>query len=490
MFESAESTLVDTFPGASDSGVVAAIGVAAQEENAACARRLEAMGELYARRAPEGDTERACWAIDGHENVVAEISAELHISRGRARGQLRYAIHLRQKLPQLMTVFKTGAIDMRMVITIVNRVCLIQEPALMAKLDAALAKWAPRWMRLSGPKLEERVDWWVERIDPAGRRLPEHKLPDRYVEIWPTECGLAGIDAQVRAADGVALRQRLDALADTVCGNDPRTKEERRADALGALAAGLTALRCECESQECPAALRPSGTNVVIHVLAEQSTVEGADSTPGYLPGYGPLPASVVQDLVASATLKPLTIPDPKTPGQPGYRPSAALAEFVRCRDLTCRFPGCEQPTAVCDIDHTVPYEVGGLTHPSNLKCLCRYHHLLKTFWTGVGGWAEKQFADGTVEWRSPSGRIYTTKPGGTLFFPVLATPTGEPAIRKLSAEPGQGRGLMMPRRKRTRTDELQDRISAERRINEARIAEERRKHRAWLAATYEPPPF
>jgi hypothetical protein len=48
------------------------------------------------------------------------------------------------------------------------------------------------------------------------------------------------------------------------------------------------------------------------------------------------------------------------------------LAEFVRLRDLTCRFPGCDQPAQVCDIDHTVPYQVGGLTHPSNLKLLCR----------------------------------------------------------------------------------------------------------------------
>jgi hypothetical protein len=94
------------------------------------------------------------------------------------------------------------------------------------------------------------------------------------------------------------------------------------------------------------------------------------------------------------------------------------------------------------------------------------------------------------VEWTSPSGRTYTTKPGGSLFFPILATPTGEAAIRKLTTEPGEGRGLMMPRRKRTRAEELQDRISAERRINETRLAEEHRQHQAWLAATYEPPPF
>ena len=118
-----------------------------------------------------------------------------------------------------------------------------------------------------------------------------------------------------------------------------------------------------------------------------------------------------------------------------------------------------------------------------------RCHHLLKTFYTGSGGWADKQLPDATVTWTSPSGRTYTTKPGGSLFFPILATPTGEVAIRKITTEPGQGRGLMMPRRTRTRQQEHEDRITAERRINETRIADERRQYEA-LAATYEPPPF
>jgi hypothetical protein len=360
-----------------DAGVVGSIGVAARQENAAGARRLEAMGELYARRAPADETDRINWAIDGHENIVAEISAELAISRGRARGQLRYAIHLREKLPLVMGVFKTGAVDMRMVIAIVNRVALIQDPEVMARLDAVLARWAPRWMRLSGPKLDQRIDWWVARVDPAGTRVPQARPEDRYVDIWPADCGLAGVEAQLRGTDGAVLDQKLNALADGVCGDDPRDRKQRRADALGALAAGLSELRCECGSAQCPAAARPGGRNVVIHVLAERPTINGAGSTPGYAAGFGPLPATAVRELAATATLRALAIPNPKTAPERRYRPSAALAEFVRCRDLTCRFPGCDQPAQVCDIDHTVPYQLGGLTHPSNLKLLCRFHHLL-----------------------------------------------------------------------------------------------------------------
>ena len=48
------------------------------------------------RRAPEDDVDRINWAIDGHSNVVAEISAALNISRGLGRrGSCSGAIALR-----------------------------------------------------------------------------------------------------------------------------------------------------------------------------------------------------------------------------------------------------------------------------------------------------------------------------------------------------------------------------------------------------------
>jgi hypothetical protein len=72
------------------------------------------------------------------------------------------------------------------------------------------------------------------------------------------------------------------------------------------------------------------------------------------------------------------------TPPEPGYRPSAQLERFIRCRDMTCRFPGWDRPAEFADIDHTIPYPLG-LTHASNLKCLCRKHPVRKTYRTPTG---------------------------------------------------------------------------------------------------------
>ncbi|EUA53130.1 HNH endonuclease family protein [Mycobacterium intracellulare 1956] len=134
----------------------------------------------------------------------------------------------------------------------------------------------------------------------------------------------------------------------------------------------------------------------------------------------------MLAELAASATLVPLTHPGDAAP-EPGYVPSRALADFVRCRDLTCRWPGCDRPATSCDVDHTIPYAAGGPTHASNLKALCRTHHLVKTFW----GWQEKQLPDGTLIFTSPAGHTYVTTPGSALLFPSLCAATGAIAAPK-----------------------------------------------------------
>jgi Domain of unknown function (DUF222) len=327
------------------------------------------------------------------------------------------------------------------------------------------------------------VDLWVAKFDPAGVRVPPKVTDNRYVDIDAAGPGMAGMSGYLRAADGAAFDQLLDAVAATVCANDPRTKQQRRSDACGALGRREDRLACRCGTQDCPAAAeRQALAEVVIHVLADQATVDGTSDHPGYLAGFGILPAESVRELAATATLQPLVMPS-GTP-DPGYRPSAVTREFVRWRDLTCRWPGCDRPVERCDIDHTVPWP-GGPTHPSNNKPYCRTHHLIKTFYGGPGGWREQQMPDGTVILTSPTGHTYTTEAHGAALFPTLAQCAGElpePTVE----EPRPHRDAMMPRRKQTRSD----RINQERRQRSELVAEQERQRQAWLAATYQPPPF
>jgi hypothetical protein len=89
------------------------------------------------------------------------------------------------------------------------------------------------------------------------------------------------------------------------------------------------------------------------------------------------LPGPLIRRAALRAVIKKVVHPGDAKP-ESWYVPSPALADFVRSRDLTCRFPGCDVPADRCDIDHTIPYPAGP-TQASNLKCLCRKNHKNRT---------------------------------------------------------------------------------------------------------------
>ena len=458
------------FEGCGDGELLELMGEAQQAERAAFARQLMAVGRFAHRRMEQMSGEHDLWCVDDWEAIAAEIGAELGISRGRAGSQMRYGTTLLERFPKLGEVFVAGKVDFRVIAAAIFRTDLITDDAAIAKVDIELARKAPAWNKLSREKITELVDWMVIDADPDAVRVARQRDLDRHIEVQPGANGMAQIWGEVRAPDAAAFDTKLNELAATVCPDDPRTRTQRRADALTPLTHGVSAMPCTCGSADCPAA-RTEGaapSPIVINVLADAATVAGSSDKPGYLPGYGVLPAAMVTELAQSATLRPVTVPKDLV-AEPQYRPSAALARFIRCRDLTCRFPGCDCPAEFADIDHTVPYPHGP-THPSNTKLYCRIHHLLKTFYTGPGGWKDSQRPDGTIVWTSPGGRTYTTTPGGALFFPQLAVPTGTLTLPSTGA-PHPNRGMAMPTRKRTRTQDRAYRVQWERGLNRARYA-------------------
>ncbi|MGV0740742.1 DUF222 domain-containing protein, partial [Mycobacterium syngnathidarum] len=67
-----------------------------------------------------------------------------------------------------------------------------------------------------------------------------------------------------------------------------------------------------CGRQDCAAGQKRAAADAaVIHVLANQTTLDGTSNDPGYLPGYGILPAETVRDLAGSAKITPLPVPEP-----------------------------------------------------------------------------------------------------------------------------------------------------------------------------------
>jgi hypothetical protein len=503
----------ETLKRADDAELIAAIGECARAEAAAGASRLAAIAELVARKA-DGPVDHGQWSCDNWDAMAAEVAAALNISHSMASGQMYMASALRDRLPRIASLFAQGIITARLASTIVWRTYLVKDPEALEIVDKALTEDAIRFGPLSATKTTQAIDAIVDRHDPGAVRRTRANARGRDVVISPADdgAGTANFWGSLLCTDAAVLDRRLTEMAQQVCDDDPRTVAQRRADALGTMAARGEQLVCNCANDGCPARSDTDrrATAVVIHVVAEPASLTAPPdphtsgervrrpTTPdmtlrdaltpdpeppsvplpsGWILGGAPVPAPRLAELVAGgAAVRPVSYPGDSVKPERGYRPSTQLQRFIRCRDMTCRFPGCDRPAELCDVDHTIPYPAG-LTHPSNLKCLCRKHHLLKTFWTA---WLDEQSPDGTVVWTSPTGQTYTTRPGSRLLFPILSLPTGQlPCASTTESQSAGPRGLMMPTRRRTRQQDREYRIEAERALNAERVAERN-----------EPPPF
>jgi hypothetical protein len=84
-----------------------------------------------------------------------------------------------------------------------------------------------------------------------------------------------------------------------------------------------------------------------------------------------------------------------------GRYPSTRLAEAIRIRAGSCRFPTCTVPADRCDLDHHQPVPRGP-TSGSNMDPFCRRHHRAKTF-----AWLACLRDDHGIDWTLPDAEHY-----------------------------------------------------------------------------------
>ncbi|MFV8161875.1 DUF222 domain-containing protein [Mycobacterium sp. 134] len=418
--------------------LVEVLADSARAEARLIATRMAAVADLLAQRTAELNVEGVhpnYMILTGFARASAEVGAALNLTSGAASRLVGQAEALRDRLPRLAALLSDGQTDWRTVEIVITRTRFVS-PRVMEQLDEELAQRITGWQCWSDGRITTTVDAKVRTLDPAAICEREHAADRRRVDVSPRGDGTAKIDAIVTTRAGLTFDSKLSEMSARLCPKDPRSNDQRRSDAIEALAEGRE-LSCECGRAACPvrSTNEPSEppVKVVVNVIAERDTVLGTGTAAGYVCGFGVVDAEQVRELAAEATTRLVTEPEVDAAAALRYQPTVSVQRWVRCRDLTCRFPGCEHPAESCDIDHTVPFDHsdpsrGGLTVPANLKCLCRFHHRLKTF----GGWSDEQYPDGTVVWTSPSSKIYRTTPGGAdLFNSFRPAPCGQPGPQR-----------------------------------------------------------
>jgi hypothetical protein len=469
------------FEDSTPDALITEIEASQQQESALMAHRLAAIAALLSQRifdAEKADPDPGYAMITGFARTTAEVSAALNMSPMGAQHLVAQAETLDTRLPRVAALLAAGKTDWRTVQVIISRTELVDDD-LIAQLDQSLADRIVRWQCWSRRRIINAVDAAVRVIDPdAAKERRVRADDDRQISVTPLPDGMAQVRGSLNATAGAAFDKRLSEMATSVCAKDSRTIAQRRADAMIALTEGR-ALACDCGQADCPTRANETEpvtgeVRTVINVIASEDTLTGDSDQPGYLEGYGVIDAEQVRQLAETASLRPVECPTVSPEQALRYQPSAALERWIRCRDLTCRFPGCDRPASNCDIDHTTPFNhanpaAGGLTVPWDLACYCREHHRLKTFHGGPGGWRDEQLPDGTIIWTSPTGRTYRTTPGGPDLFPQMRPACGAPKPRKRSRS--RERAMRIARARSKIRDQRP--VNAEtRRVNRARRQE------------------
>ena len=97
--------------------------------------------------------------------------------------------------------------------------------------------------------------------------------------------------------------------------------------------------------------------------------VPGTTGPPGRHPPPGTAPPGTGPPGVLSTPLTPIIRgPCDHARAETGYRPSPKLQHLARARSARCTAPGCGRPAARCDLDHTVPWDQGGITCECDLS--------------------------------------------------------------------------------------------------------------------------
>ncbi|MFM8310360.1 MAG: DUF222 domain-containing protein, partial [Ilumatobacteraceae bacterium] len=313
--------------------------------------------------------------------------------------------------------------------------------------------------------------------------LEAQRFARRSVRFAPEVDGIVRTTADLPTLEAHMLRKALTSVGGRPSDDDRRTTEQRLADALVTLAdralhrapqaalAPATAIdgvvpaldagpgaasSAAQESGSAPQAAsagpaRPSRAavpgsgrqRVDLLVTIDLQSLVGHDDPALDRPGIdefgGRIPAHVVRRLAENASIERIVHAGSRVLDH-GRAVRLATDDQYRAlvaRDGGCRWPGCDKPASWCEVDHLVPWQLGGRTDLDNLVLLCAAHHTEKhragTVIVGDATDLEIVRPDGIVMWCPPKGVMAGSAAGGELAGTRALVDAGATADRSVA---------------------------------------------------------
>ena len=402
------------------------------------------------------------WADDPLDEDTSEFFADelamvLNCSRTAATQQWEQSVTLLRRLPVTWAALADGRLDWSRARAIADE---LGWPAretpddVVAAVEAAVL---PQAAGLSIKRLRALAHRQLIAADPgAAERRGTRAQRAADVTVRGIGDGLGEVRATLPLPEAEEIRARTDADARAAkAAGDERPIGQLRGVALHARVTGAGQDRpavsahvevvASLDTLEAAAAGAPGVGREPVLVGGEPVTTDLAREylqrldalCPGGLqaPAGGGLMLSVVDAggrLLACVTRRELETAVRhgrglcRPPAVDRYAPSPGQRRFTTTRDRTCRHYGCSNRAGWADLDHVLAHAEGGETDCTNLCCLCRRHHRLKTH---AHGWRYVMTPDGVLTITTPSGVTRVSRPPG------MTADDDDPSVLRVTAD-------------------------------------------------------
>jgi hypothetical protein len=363
---------------------------------------------------------------------VCEIGAALRIPDRTAERLIKTSETLVNELPSTLLALAEGRLGYRHAQILVDNSYGLDRDA-VRELETRML---PVAQKNTPSRFEQSVRKTRERLNPESM-VERHAtaVAERGTELVPERDGMAFYGAHLGAVAGVAIDNRITAIARSLqCDGEQRTLGQLKADVFADILLDATLveadgrIRTTAGRGDSPA-FKYRGTRPTVLVTVPAMTLLGrgdasGGTESGSIEGYGPIDPVTARQIASFSKTFRRILTDPVTGivlafDRKRYRIPKDLRTWLRVRDGTCRFPGCNRRAGPCEIDHTQDWALGGTTNHDNLAHLCKKHHTIK----GASNWRVVQLGGGRLRWTSPSGIPYDTDPE-TQIGPVAITGT------------------------------------------------------------------
>ncbi|MCG7595377.1 DUF222 domain-containing protein [Mycobacterium sp. PSTR-4-N] len=354
---------------------------------------------LWAEKRRVAETEAGMPAAKRGRGLASEVALARSDSPAHGGRHLGFAHALVHEMPHTLAALAAGVLtEWRATLIVKQSACLMVEDR--RTLDAELCADQQALVGLGNARIEAAAAAIAARLDAAAVvERKERAAASARVSMRPAPNGMVQLTALMPLSQGIGVYAALKREAD-LCG-DGRPRGQIMTDTLYQ--------RVTARPAETPAP-------IAVNLVMADTTLFGDDDSPGWVDGYGPVPAAVVRDLVsdavadetAKATLRRLY--RHPTSGQLVAMESRArifptgLAAFIGLRDQTCRTPYCDAP--IRHHDHAVPARHSGLTSALNGLGACEACNYAKEApdWTVTTTQTEGRH---TATYRTPTGATY-----------------------------------------------------------------------------------